>query len=117
MKSTKELMELLSGLLEENKYYFDRYGPRSNEAISNPASTAFAIWVARRLDTILPNNRKILQVLDFNTGLVPTEMAGDVLAFKDHATSYEMNQYGRLEMYKLFPKSFADGVMKWINNE
>ena len=117
IKSTKELMVLVSRLLAENKYYFDLYGPNSDTAASNPASSAFAIWVARRLDTILPNNRKILHALDVNMNLIPPELAGDVLAFKDHATSYEMNQYGRLETYKLFPMSFAEGIMKWIDYE
>jgi HNH endonuclease len=117
MQSTGELMMFISRLLAENKHYFDDYGPHSSAAVSNPASSAFAIWVARRLDTILPNNRKILKVLEVNDDLIPSEMAGDVIAFKDHAQGYEMNQYGRLETYRLFPQSFAVGVAKWADND
>ena len=100
MQSTKELMVFIAQLLAENKHYFDDYGPHSGAAASDPASSAFAIWVARRLDTILPNNRKILEALQVNANLIPTDMAGGVLAFKDHAQGYEMNQYGRLEVYE-----------------
>lgn len=117
MQSTKELMTFISQQLAENKYYFDAYGPRSSAASSDPASSAFVIWVARRLDTILPNNRKILEALDVNAHLVPSELIKDVLAFKDHAKGYEMNQYGRLEAYKLFPQSFAEGVAKRADND
>jgi hypothetical protein len=117
VQSTRELMAFVSRLLAENKHYFDNYGPHSSAAVSDPASSAFTIWVARRLDTILPNNRKILAALDANANLIPTEMAGEVLAFADHAQSYEMNQYGRLEVYKHFPPSFADRVARWADNE
>jgi hypothetical protein len=107
----------ISRLLLENKHYFDEYGPHSNAAVSNPASSAFAIWVARRLDTILPNNRKILEALEVNDNLIPSELAGDGFAFKDHAKGYEMNQYGRLETYRLFPQSFAVSAAKWADND
>ncbi len=79
MQSTRELTTLISNLLTENKYYFDNYGPHSKAALSDPASSAYVIWVARRLDTILPNNRKILSALDVNGDLIPPEMHGDVL--------------------------------------
>lgn len=113
MTSTSELMKFISGLLEENRHYFEQYGPKSSIAVKDAASSAYAIWVARRLDTILPNNRKIVSALDTNADLVPDEMKKAVLLFRDHAFGYEQNQYGRLDHYQLFPASFADAVEKF----
>ncbi|MET3828356.1 hypothetical protein ABIC16_004111 [Sphingomonas sp. PvP055] len=113
MKSTKELMEFISALLVENHHYFEQYGPRSAVAVRDPSSSAYAIWLARRLDTILPNNRKIVAALDANAELVPADMRKAVLLFRDHAAGYEQHQYERLDHYELFPASFAEGVEKY----
>lgn len=113
MASTQELMEFIDALLVENNHYFRNYGPQSQVAVNDPASSAYTIWVARRLDTILPNNRKIVQTLDLNRNLIPIEMAPVVMLFKDHATSYEQNLYERIAGYQQFPTSFAEAVRKW----
>ncbi|WP_197409519.1 HNH endonuclease [Erythrobacter sp. YT30] len=113
MTNTAELMSYLVGLLDENKYYFDTYGPKSEIAEKNPASSAHAIWAARKFDVLLPNNRKIVRSLETNAELVPEEMKAAVLKFKDHASSYEQNQYGRLDFYQLFPTDFAQLACKW----
>ena len=112
MKSSKELMEFVSTLLKDNHHYFHQYGPKSVIAVRNPASSAYAIWLARRLDTILPNNRKIVAVLNANVELIPTDMRKAVLLFRDHAAGYEQHQYDRLDHYELFPVSFAEMVEK-----
>ncbi|MER9516669.1 HNH endonuclease [Mesorhizobium sp. M0614] len=113
MGTTAELMKFIVSQLEENKHYFDAYGPKSQIAEKNPGSSAYAVWTARKLDTLLPNNRKIVQALDVNTELIPDEMKAAVLKFKDHAVSYEQNQYDRLDHYQLFPSDFAELANKW----
>ncbi len=113
MASTSELMDFIVGLLDENKHYFDGYGPKSVIAARDPASSAYAIWTARKLDTVIPNNRKIVQALQVNASLIPSEMTAEALIFKDHALGYEQNEYGRLDYYQLFPLEFAKLVKKW----
>lgn len=115
MKSTQELMTFIMGLLEESHHFFAQYGPASSVAVKDPVSSAYAIWIARRLDTILPNNRKIVAALDANAALVPSEMRTSVLLFRDHASGYEQNAYERLDHYELFPTSFAEMVGKYKN--
>lgn len=110
MATTAELMDSIAALLDENGHYFERYGPKSAVAARDPASSAYAIWLARRLDTILPNNRRIVAALDDNAQLVPDDMRKDAMLFRDHASSYELNQYERLDHYQLFPASFAEAV-------
>ena len=113
MASTAEMMRYLVELLDENRHYFDAYGPKSEIAKTNPASSAHAIWVARKLDVLLPNNRKIVRTLEMNGTLIPEEMKASVMRFKDHASSYEQNQQGRLDHYRLFPADFAQLAHKW----
>jgi hypothetical protein len=113
MAKVSELMGFISGLLAENRHYFERYGPRSEIAQENPGSSAYAIWEARKLDVILPNNRKIVKALKVNNDIIPSDVYKDVIMFFDHASSYEQNQYGRIESYQLFPESFAKAVEYW----
>lgn len=115
MKSTQELMSFISALLEENQHYFTNYGPKSDVAVIDAMSSAYAIWVARRLDTILPNNRKIVSALDVNAELVPEDMGKATLLFRDHQLGYEQNAYDRLDHYQLFPAEFAELVEKHRN--
>lgn len=111
--STHDLMTLVSGLLKENRYYFDRYGPQSQIAASDPVSSAHSLWTAHRLDTLLPNNRKIANALKANSELIPDEMKGSVTRFLDHAHGFEQNAYDRLDHYEHFPEQFADFVEKY----
>ena len=113
MASTTELMRFIVILLDENNHYFDAYGPKSAIAAKDPASSAYSIWTARKLDTLLPNNRKVVQALEVNAPLVPSELNIEALKFKDHARSYEQNVYGRLDYYQLFPAEFAELCKKW----
>lgn len=113
MDSTVALMSFVKDLLSENHHYFVSYGPKSAEAQQNPASSAHVVWTARRLDTILPNNRKILKALEVNSDVIPGEMKLDVIKFKDHALGYEQQTYERIDHYPLFPQSFSDNVNKW----
>lgn len=115
MKSTPELMVFISSLLDENHHFFKSYGPKSSVAVADPMSSAYAVWIARRLDTILPNNRKIVAALDANAGLIPEEMRKAVLLFRDHVSGYEQNAYERLDHYELFPETFAELVEKYKN--
>lgn len=100
----------IRSLLRENRAYFDEYGPKSELARLDPGSSVHAVWVARKLDTILPNNRRILNVLDANAALVPISLAEPALRFRLHARGYERNQYERVESYPLFPIEFAEEI-------
>ena len=116
MGSTRELMTFISGLLEENRHIFHKYGPRSSIAASDPMSSAYAIWVARRLDTILPNNRKIVAALEANAMLVPGDMKKSARFFRDHASGYEKSSYERLDHYELFPEVFSEQAERYSND-
>lgn len=104
-----ELRLAIARLLISNKKIFDSVGPLSSIASKDPNSNAYLIWELRRIDRILPNNRKILNLIDSNEHLI-----GDVSTiqlveeFRLHAESYEKNVYHRLDSYPHFPKIFAE---------
>lgn len=110
--TVRELASAVFGKLEENRFHFETYGPKSNEAIKNPMSNASVLWQARILDTLLPNNRAILRMLSENKELVPSSLSSLLVRFKAHALGFEASQYDRLETYPLFPKEFSDEVKR-----
>ena len=96
-------------LLASNKATFDALGPMSEAAQSDPSSNAYLVWELRRIDKILPNNRKILNLIDVNADLImdiPTIKA--IEKFRVHVESYEKHVYKRLDSYQLFPAEFSE---------
>ena len=61
--------QVVAPLLAENLAIFQQYGPHI-EAASNPESGAAEQWKRKMLTRILPNNRRVLAVLDANRHLL-----------------------------------------------
>lgn len=101
-----ELAQAILNILAENRTCFDEYGPRSELAQKDPGSSTHSVWVARKLDTILPNNRRIVGLLDANAGLITVVLSNPAQKFKLHVKGFEDNQYDRVEHYPLFPDDF-----------
>ena len=104
-----KLRIVVAKLLAKNKTTFDAFGPKSEVAQSDPSSNAYLVWELRRIDTILPNNRKILNLIDSNEELIedmPTINA--IEKFRVHVESYEKHVYQRLDSYVLFPSEFSE---------
>ncbi|MCA0046667.1 HNH endonuclease [Mesorhizobium sp. B283B1A] len=103
-----ELRNYIGLLLAENHGIFSEVGPNSPIANEDPGSDAVEIWTARILDTILPNNIKILNSIGGNISLLSKEDVIAFLAFKKHALAYEQQQFGRTEFYPKFPSIFSE---------
>jgi hypothetical protein len=96
-------------LLIANKTVFDAFGPKSEVAEADPMSNAFLVWELRRIDTILPNNRKILNIIDSNQDLIEDVSVIQVIEkFRVHVESYENHVYRTLDNYQLFPTEFSE---------
>jgi HNH endonuclease len=105
-----QLFKEIAGLLQENEYFFRKYGPMSEAATADPNAAEFALWLERRLDVIVPNNRKIVALIERNCKLLDEQFQAVSLAFRDHALAYEQHIYNRMERYPLFPKEFSEIV-------
>jgi hypothetical protein len=106
-ETAADLKSYITRLLAENASIFKTYGPHS-EIAKDPGSNAHQIWTFRKLDTMLPNNRKIMNAVEANAALASPEQYAAFLDFKNHATGFERNQYNRLDSYPLFPTKFEE---------
>ncbi len=105
----KQLHFAVARLLTANKAVFDAFGPTSEAAQEDPSSNAFLVWELRRIDKILPNNRKILNIIDVNEELIEDmSIIQAIEKFRVHVESYEKHVYQRLDSYQLFPSEFSE---------
>jgi hypothetical protein len=87
--SREDVAKYIFPLIEENHSSFTNYGPHSEAAKRNPESAAHSIWLSERLSTIIPNNRKILEIVTSCKSLFKPEEQEILATFILHAKSYE----------------------------
>ena len=105
----QELRLEVCRILAANKAIYDAFGPLSEVADRDPNSNMYLIWELRRVDRILPNNRKILNILDANNDLIEdSKIMTAIEKFRIHAEAYEKHVYHRLDSYPLFPSEFSE---------
>ncbi len=113
--SFSEFASRVLPFLLDNEYVFNECGPHSKTAAENPFSNAYLIWIARKMDTILPNNRAILALIKGIRFEVTADQRAAMLAFEAHARAFEQHQFTRLDHYPTFPGCFSD-LIKRNNN-
>jgi hypothetical protein len=102
-----ELKSIICQLLFENRNIWSSFGPESKLAKYNPGSNTYKLWHMRRPDTIIPNNKKIVNLISANTELLNKSQIQAFISFKTHSTAFETNVIHRLEDYPRFPQSFV----------
>jgi hypothetical protein len=90
-KSAAELRKILDSLLAQNRIIFEEYGPHSEYSI-NLLTTAEAIWKQKAINIIIPNNKKIINLLDKNNHLINQDEINVVEMFREHVLEFEYNQ-------------------------
>jgi hypothetical protein len=106
-KSLEDLKTFVRPLCLENSTLWSRLGPKSQTAQSDPGSNLHVIWTLRKLDRIIPNNRKIINMIEINQELLDGQALQAFIDFKLHAGAFEANQYDRIDSYPTFPDSFS----------
>jgi HNH endonuclease len=102
-----ELKLSVARLLAENYQIWKTLGPRSEVAERTPGSNGHGLWELRRIDKILPNNRRIINMIRANDTLLDRESANAFAEFVNHAECYEDHVYDRRDSYPQFPGSFG----------
>jgi hypothetical protein len=93
-------------ILAENHAIFDQYGPHI-EAAKNPESGAAEQWERKMLTRILPNNRRLLTMLDANRLLLTTNERVLVEQYRQHTDDLEaFHIEGLREDASRFPVNF-----------
>jgi hypothetical protein len=85
----REVAAYIYPLLKENHEVFISFGPLSEIARRNPGSDAHGIWLSERLATIIPNNRRMIRVLEANLRLFGPPEQTILARFRLHVRSYE----------------------------
>jgi len=110
LSSREAVGAYVTRLLAENAAIWKTYGPESAAASSNPTSNVADLWEARKLAVIVPNNRKIINVVKQNAGLFPGHDYRLACEFVEHAEGFERNCYVRTENVPRFPRSFSEMI-------
>jgi len=100
------LAQAIGALLAENYAIWKEFGPKSEVAERDPGSNAYRVWELRRLDRILPNNRRVMNLIRANQHLLNAEQTKAFAEFA-HAEGFEQHVFERLDYYPLFPQSFS----------
>jgi hypothetical protein len=100
-------------MLVFNRAVWEQYGPDSQEAIYNPISSAQKIWELRKLSTIVPNNRRIAEIVAQHQRLFEAKDFIVGAAFIEHAAGFEKNCYVRTEGVPRFPSEFGEIVDRY----
>ena len=91
-----EVREALIPLFRENKIIFDTYGPNSEERF-NPESSMPREWKNKILTRILPNNRKIMRIIDSNMHLIKPDEIYIIECLRQHIHDFECKHFLDME--------------------
>lgn len=80
--------QIVEQLLVENHAIFKQYGPHI-DAARNPESGAAEHWKRKMLMRILPNNRRMLAILDANRHLLDGDEKATLEQFRQHIDDLE----------------------------
>lgn len=117
----RQLLSEVNDLLEENSTLFRECGPYSKNVLSGLGGDGLKIWRKRCLDTILPNNQRIIALIEGNRRnfAYPWEVYSKMLEYKIHADAFQDNCLTdqRINDYKLFPRTFDHFVKSRLGVE
>lgn len=110
IKDERELLASVNDLLDINGALFHEYGPYTASVIGGLGGDGVKIWKKRCLDTILPNNQRIIALIENNKRNFgyPWDVYPQMLQYKIHADAFQDNCLTdqKINDYKLFPRGF-----------
>jgi hypothetical protein len=106
----RELALHVKRILTENQTTWRMYGPESEAARANPLSNLHLVWSFRKLDTLVPNNRRIIEIVKKNSQLFDQHGYSAACSFVEHAEVFEQSCYKRIENAPRFPKEFEEVI-------
>lgn len=110
IRDERQLLSAVNDLLDENATIFREYGPFSNNVLRGEGGDGLRLWRRRCLDTIIPNNQRIVQLIEGNRRnfQYPWDVYSQMLLYKIHVEAFQDNclMDRRVNDYKLFPREF-----------
>jgi hypothetical protein len=99
-----EVRQAIEGQLRENRTIFHKYGPHIEVAL-DPESGAAERWRRKVLSRIVPNNRRVLALLDTNLHLLEGGELDVLEDFRQHVDDLEARH---LEGYREGGETFPE---------
>lgn len=95
-------------ILDENEQNWKQYGPDSATAINNPLSNDYSELNRVKKEIIIPNNQRIIELIEDHLDLFSEEEIHIFKKFKMHADMFKNNQKFRHDNSTVttFPKEF-----------
>jgi len=110
IRDERDLLAMVNDLLDFNGTLFREYGPYSANVLGGHGGDGLRLWKKRCLDTIIPNNQRILAIIENNKRHFPYpwDVYGQMLEYKIHADAFQDNCLtdSKINDYKLFPQRF-----------
>jgi len=91
--SRGDARSIIVPILDQNKEIFRSYGPETSEQF-NPESDRPKVWLRKIREHILPNNRKLLAILDTNISLLNSTELTVLEQFRQHVDDFEAKHIG-----------------------
>lgn len=111
--SSREMALAIKRLLIKNYRIWNDFGPESETAKKNPISNIAQYWSLQKLSTIVPNNRKIIGIIERHEDMFEIEDYEICCEYISHANLFEQNCYSILETSKRFPQQFKEVIDKY----
>jgi len=110
IKDERELLAEVNDLLEANAVLFRECGPYSANVLGGLGGDGLRLWKKRCWDTILPNNQRIIALIENNKRNFPYpwDVYPRMLEYKIHVDAFQDNCLTdqKINDYKLFPRGF-----------
>ena len=110
IKDERALLAEVNDLLDINGALFRECGPYSNQVLGGLGGDGLKVWKKRCLDTILPNNQRIIALIENNKRNFPYpwDVYPQMLQYKIHVDAFQDNCLTdqKVNDYKLFPRGF-----------
>lgn len=106
--SRLEARNAILPLLTENHVIFQQYGPMTDHRF-NPESEVPALWIKKIHYSLLPNNRKILKLVDANRELLIESEIVIVELYRQHVMDFENKHINGEQLSGArFPELFSE---------
>lgn len=114
-KSFNEVCDVLYPILKDNEYVFQTVGPNSGAQYQDELRTDLTMWFKYRSESILPNNRKIKEILNSNTELFDREITELVNKMIIHIDAFEEHVIN--EKFDYTPFQFPQEFKELVENQ
>jgi hypothetical protein len=114
-KTKRDLFQHINFMLIENHAVWKALGPESDTAKTNPLSNSAELWTLRKLSKIVPNNRRIINLITSHCNFFSADEYEYACQFIEHAEGFEQNCYETIEGVPRFPLRFKTMIQNHVS--